>query len=118
MGKNIRYAVWEAVLLRLDKFQVGADFILLYKLLGSSFIIFFMCLYGVGIYKFRFLHKSNLFIDLIKSNNTSKYFYIFPFFYYPVSREIKIYQVKILAHTIILPPLPLFFPFTSAKAFH
>ena len=95
MGKNIRYAVWEAVLLRLDKFQVGADFILLYKLLGSSFIIFFMCLYGVGIYKFRFLHKSNLFIDLIKSNNTSKYFYIFPLFYLSCFPLKKIYFLEI-----------------------
>ena len=32
LGRNIRYVAWEAGLKRLFKFQVGADFILFYKL--------------------------------------------------------------------------------------
>merc|ERR1712240_717940 len=79
------------------------------------FIPLLMCLYLAGIYKFRFLHNANLFIDLTKSNNTSKFFILFSTFYVHVSRGIKIYLFTILATHNNSGPSNIVLPFHECK---
>merc|ERR1712240_877426 len=71
---------------------------------------------GRGRYiQIKIFHNTNLFIDLTKSNNTSKFFTFFLLFTKHVSRGIKNYPIKILATHNNSGPSNIVLPFHECK---
>ena len=117
IGENIRCAVWKGSF-ETRWIPSRVDFILLYKLWGSSFYYPFYVItrYVYTILDF-FSQMLTYLFGLIKSNNNTKNFFIFPLFYSSCFPRNKNYLLKILATYSNSGPSNIVLPFHECKTF-